>query len=270
MGAFLSGSAVLATLAALSVACAGAVPAVREAKAPAESSAGPSAESSPTGRGGPLAGKVVVIDPGHNGGNAAHREEIDRLVDVITGRKPCNTIGTRTRSGYPEHAFTWDVANRLKPLLEEMGARVVLTRPNDTGVGPCITERAAIGNEARADAVVSIHGDGAAESGHGFHVIMPGPVAGHNDAIVRPSRRLGLAIRKAYRVGTRMPYATYVGRDGLQTRTDLGGLNLSKRPAVFIECGNMRNSRDAARMSKPAFRERIATSLAAGLRQYLR
>ncbi|MEO3802339.1 N-acetylmuramoyl-L-alanine amidase [Nonomuraea sp. B1E8] len=266
MGAFLTGSAVLATLVAVSVACAGAVPAVREAKAPVAASA----ESSPTGRGGPLAGKTVVIDPGHNGLNAAHREEIDRLVDVITGRKPCNTIGTRTRSGYPEHAFTWDVAARLKPLLEEMGAEVVLTRPDDKGVGPCITERAAIGNEARADAVVSIHGDGAAESGRGFHVIMPGLIAGHNDAIIRPSRRLGLAIRKAYRVGTRMPYATYAGRDGLQTRTDLGGLNLSKRPAVFIECGNMRNSRDAARMSKPAFRERIATSLAAGLRQYLR
>ncbi|NBE94327.1 N-acetylmuramoyl-L-alanine amidase [Nonomuraea sp. KC401] len=266
MAAFRTVSAALVTLAALSAACAGAVPAVRQAKAPAA----PSAASSPTGRGGPLAGKIVVIDPGHNGGNAAHREEIDRLVDVITGRKPCNTTGTRTGSGYPEHAFTWDVANRLKPLLEEMGAKVVLTRPDDKGVGPCVTERAAIGNEARADAVVSIHGDGAAESGHGFHVIMPGLIAGHNDAIIKPSRRLGLAIRKAYRVGTRMPYATYVGRDGLQTRTDLGGLNLSKRPAVFIECGNMRNSRDAARMTRPAFRERIATSLAAGLRQYLR
>ncbi|TDC02353.1 N-acetylmuramoyl-L-alanine amidase [Nonomuraea longispora] len=266
MAAFRTVSAALVTLAALSAACAGAVPAVRQAKAPAA----PSAASSPTGRGGPLAGKIVVIDPGHNGGNAAHREEIDRLVDVITGRKPCNTTGTRTRSGYPEHAFTWDVANRLKPLLEEMGAKVVLTRPDDKGVGPCVTERAAIGNEARADAVVSIHGDGAAESGHGFHVIMPGLIAGHNDAIIKPSRRLGLAVRKAYRVGTRMPYATYVGRDGLQTRTDLGGLNLSKRPAVFIECGNMRNSRDAARMTRPAFRERIATSLAAGLRQYLR
>ncbi|TDE26914.1 N-acetylmuramoyl-L-alanine amidase [Nonomuraea mesophila] len=266
MAAFRTGSAALVTLAALSAACAGAVPAVRQAKAPVA----PSAASSPTGQGGPLAGKIVVIDPGHNGGNAAHREEIDRLVDVITGRKPCNTIGTETRAGYPEHAFTWDVANRLKPLLEEMGAKVVLTRPDDKGVGPCITERAAIGNEARADAVVSIHGDGAAESGHGFHVIMPGLIAGHNDAIIKPSRRLGLAIRKAYRVGTRMPYATYAGRDGLQTRTDLGGLNLSKRPAVFIECGNMRNSRDAARMSRPAFRERIATSLAAGLRQYLR
>ena len=73
----------------------------------------------------------------------------------------------------------------------------------------------------------------------------------------------------AYRSGTGLVYSTYRGRNALDTRTDLGGLNLSTRPAVFIECGNMRNHGDAAKMSDPAFRERIATSLAAGLTKYL-
>ncbi|MFI7445570.1 N-acetylmuramoyl-L-alanine amidase [Nonomuraea indica] len=217
-----------------------------------------------------LAGKVVVLDPGHNGGNAAHPEEINRPVDIITQRKPCNTTGTSTDAGYAEHAFAWDVARRLRPLLEKEGARVVLTRPDDRGVGPCITERAAIGNKARADAVLSIHGDGAAPGGHGFHVLLPGLIAGHNDAVVAPSRKLGLAVREAYRRGTGLPYSTYAGREGLETRTDLGGLNLSTRPAVFVECGNMRNRGDAAKLSDPAFRERIAASLAAGLTTYLR
>ncbi|GAA5083737.1 hypothetical protein GCM10023259_094490 [Thermocatellispora tengchongensis] len=212
---------------------------------------------------------MVVLDPGHNGGNAAHPEEINRQVDVITGRKPCNTTGTRTPAGYPEHAFTWDVARRMRPLLRQAGATVVLTRPDDTGVGPCITERAAIGNRARADAVLSIHADGATPGGHGFHVILPGPIPGHNEAITTPSRRLGLAIRAAYRHGTGMPYATYTGHNGLNTRTDLGGLNLSTRPAVFIECGNMNNPGDARKLSDPAFRQRIATSLTAGLTTYL-
>ena len=252
-----AGSVALATL-ALSTACGGAVPAARLPASPASPSAG-----------GALAGKVVVLDPGHNGGNAAHPEVINREVDVINGRKACNTTGTETASGYAEHAFTWDVANKLKPMLEGMGAKVVLTRPDDKGVGPCVTERAAIGNEARADAVVSIHGDGAAPGGHGFHVIMPGLLPGHNDDVIKPSRRLGRAIRDAFRAGTGLPYATYTARNGLQTRTDLGGLNLSKRPAVFIECGNMRNDGDAAKMSDAAFRKRMATSLAAGLRRYL-
>ncbi|MBF8188660.1 N-acetylmuramoyl-L-alanine amidase [Nonomuraea sp. K274] len=255
----------LVALVVLVTACGGAVPAALDAPADSPS---PTEPVSPTSRA--LAGKVVVLDPGHNGGNAAHPEVINRQVDIITRRKPCNTTGTRTHAGYREHAFTWDVAVRLKPIMEEMGARVVLTRADDQGVGPCITERAAIGNAAGADAVVSIHADGAAPHGRGFHVIMPGLVPGHNDDIIKPSRRLGLAIRNAYRSGTRLPYADYVAKDGLQARTDLGGLNLSKRPAVFLEAGNMNNRRDAAKMSDAAFRERVATSLAAGLKQYLR
>ncbi|WP_188189341.1 N-acetylmuramoyl-L-alanine amidase [Nonomuraea sp. SYSU D8015] len=253
----------LTALAALGGACGGSVPAAHETALPAA----PSPTLSPSGRA--LTGKTVVIDPGHNGGNAAHPKEINRQVDIITGRKACNTVGTQTDDGYQEHAFTWDVASRLKPILENMGAEVVLTRPDDKGVGPCVTERAEIGNKARANAVVSIHADGAAPSGHGFHVIMPGLLRGHNDAVVEPSRRLGLDVRNAYRAGTGMPYATYRGKDGLQTRTDLGGLNLSKRPAVFVECGNMRNSGDAAKLSDPGFRQRIADSLAAGIKRFL-
>ncbi|GAA2404913.1 N-acetylmuramoyl-L-alanine amidase [Nonomuraea africana] len=245
----------LAALVVLSTACGGAPPSIQHQ----------AATTIP-----PLAGKVVALDPGHNGGNAAHPEVINRQVDIITQRKPCNTTGTQTAAGYTEHAFTWDVARRLAPILEEMGAKVVLTRPDDTGVGPCITERAAIANQSVADAVVSIHADGAAPSGHGFHVILPGLVPGHNDEIVEPSRRLGIAIRDAYRDGTGLPYSTYRGRNGLETRTDLGGLNLSTRPAVFIECGNMNNRGDAAKMSDPDFRERIATSLAKGVGTFLK
>ena len=94
----------------------------------------------------PLQDKVIALDPGHNGGNAAHPSYINRQVDVITERKACDTIGTQTDAGYPEHAFTFDVAVRLAALLRAQGATVVFSRSNDTGVGPCITERAAFGN----------------------------------------------------------------------------------------------------------------------------
>ncbi|MEV4355357.1 N-acetylmuramoyl-L-alanine amidase [Nonomuraea sp. NPDC049625] len=253
------GFVALAVLAALSGGCGGAAPAPGGAGLPA-----------PPGTGkGPLAGKVVVLDPGHNGGNAAHPEQVDRQVDIITKSKACNAVGFKTADGYEENAFAWSVTQHLRPLLETMGAQVVLTRSNDEGIGPCVTERAAIGNEARADAVVSIHGDSGKPSGHGFHVITPGLIAGRNDEVIEPSRKLGLAIRDAYRDGTGMPYANYRGEDGLRSRTDLGGLNLSTRPVVFIECGNMRNAGDAAKMTDVAFRKRIADSLAKGIKNYL-
>ncbi|NVI88276.1 N-acetylmuramoyl-L-alanine amidase [Actinomadura sp. BRA 177] len=212
-------------------------------------------------------GKVIVLDPGHNGGNASHPEEINKEVFVGNGFKACNTTGTSTPDGYSEHAFTWDVANRLARVLMSEGAEVTLTRKNDTGVGPCITERAAIANRMHADATLSIHADGAAESGHGFHVIVPEPV-GKNEEIVDDSRRLGLDIRDAYHAGTGMPFATYIGKDGLDQRDDLGGLNMSTVPAAFIECGNMSNPGDAAKLSDASFRQRMAEAMANGFEKY--
>jgi N-acetylmuramoyl-L-alanine amidase len=219
---------------------------------------------------GSLTGKVIAIDPGHNGANGRHPSVIDRQVAIGNGHKECDTTGTETNAGYTESAFTLDVATRAAALLRAAGATVVLTRTDDKGVGPCITERAAIGNHAHADAAISIHGDGAPASGYGFHVIVPLGI-GSNDAIVTPSRALGARIRDAFRAGTGEPLSSYTGTTsgGLVARNDLGGLNLSTVPKVFIECGNMRNATDAHRMTSAAWRQRAAQALAAGLARYV-
>ncbi|MEO3813013.1 N-acetylmuramoyl-L-alanine amidase [Sphaerisporangium sp. B11E5] len=226
----------------------------------------PKAETAPDK---PLSGKVIVIDPGHNGGNYRDPAAVNKKVNVLTQWKPCDTTGTSTDDGYSEAAFTWDVAKRMVKLLKAEGATVKLTRKDNTGVGPCITERAAIGNDAHADAAISVHADGAPAGNRGFHVIMPKKIGGPVDPVVGASKRLGLAVREAFRDGTGLPYSTYIGKDALDYRNDLGGLNLSTVPKVFIETGNMRNPSDAARLKDPAFRQRIAQSLAEGLRSYL-
>jgi len=218
---------------------------------------------------GTLAGRVIVLDPGHNGGNAAHLTQINALVDVITEKKPCDTTGTETSSGYTESTFNLDVAERVQALLEGWGARVTLTRTDNSGVGPCITERAAIGNRAHADAAVSIHADGGPVTGRGFHVIEPVDVPGHNDAIITPSSHLGADLATAYQAATGLPRSTYLGVDGIDYRNDLGGLNLSTVPKVFIECGNMRNDIDASALRDAGFRQRVATGIANGINQFL-
>jgi N-acetylmuramoyl-L-alanine amidase len=217
----------------------------------------------------PLAGRVITLDPGHNGANASNPAIINGLVNVISEWKACDTVGAQTDAGYPEHAFNFDVAMRLAALLRAEGATVVLTRSNDTGVGPCVTQRAAIGNQAHADAAISVHADGGPPTGSGFEVIEPGLISGHNDAIIGPSHRLALDIRNAYQRITGEPYADYIGTSGLDVRTDLGGLNLSTVPKVFIECANMRNATDAARLASPQFRQRVAVALAAGFVAFL-
>ena len=226
-----------------------------------------------TGAGPPqlssLRGRTIVIDPGHNGLNYAHPAEIGLLVDAGTLRKPCDTTGTATASGYTEAAYAFDVALRLRGILRAAGARIVLTRTTNSGWGPCITRRAVIGNRAHADAAISIHADGGPAGGRGFHVIYPPSIRGLTDDIAAASRRLALDVRAAFRAGTGMPYADYIGSRGLAVRSDLGGLNLSDVPKVFVETGNMRNAKDAALLERPAFREREAQALAAGLAAFL-
>jgi N-acetylmuramoyl-L-alanine amidase len=221
---------------------------------------------------GPLAavrGKTIVIDPGHNGGNFLHPSVINQLVFVGNGTKACDTTGTETDSGYTEAAFNFDVALRLQALLTAAGAKVILTRSNNTGVGPCVTQRAAIGNQAHADAAISVHADGGPPSGYGFQVLEPAPIAGYNTAIVAPSDQLGLDVRRDYQAATGEAFSTYVGTDALDVRSDLGGLNLSTVPKVFIECGNMRNRADALKLESPAFRQEIAVGLAQAFADFL-
>lgn len=220
---------------------------------------------------GSLAGKVIVIDPGHNGGNASHLSVINQLVDAGFGlRKACNTTGTATNAGYSEAAYTFDVAKRLAAVLRAKGAKVVMTRTTNSGVGPCINQRAAIGNAAHASVVVSIHGDGNLAAGaRGFHVIVANRMMG-GAAVQRSSQRLADDVRAAFRAGTGMPYSTYTGGGTAEThRSDIGGLNLSTRTAVMIETGNMRSATDARLMTSATWRQRAAVALAVGIARYL-
>ncbi|MEV4158564.1 N-acetylmuramoyl-L-alanine amidase [Nonomuraea dietziae] len=234
--------------------------------APSSASAGSAAPTADR----PLEGRTIVIDPGHNGGNHKNPKAINRQVNVLTQWKACDTTGTSTNDGYSEAAFTWDVSQRLTKILKARGATVKLTRADNTGVGPCITERAAIGNKAKADAAISVHADGSAAGNRGFHVIIPKKINGPVDPVVNDSRRLGVAVRDAFRKGTGLPYSTYIGSKALSFRNDLGGLNLSTVPKIFIESGNMRNAGEAAKFKDAAFRQRIAQSLADGLQNYLK
>jgi N-acetylmuramoyl-L-alanine amidase len=214
-----------------------------------------------------LVNTTIVMDPGHNGASAAHPSEINRPVpNGRGGTKPCNTTGTATDSGYPEHAFTWDVAIRVRDVLTARGVRVVLTRPDDAGVGPCVNDRAAIANRAGANAVISIHADGAPPRGHGFHVAYSDPPL--NSSQGAPSLALAQALVKALRDGRFSP-ADYIGTGGLNPRSDLAGLNLAQIPAALVECANMRNSEEAALISTPAGRARYANAIAGGIMAWL-
>lgn len=214
-------------------------------------------------------GAVIGIDPGHNRLNATAPRTLRRISNGRPGgTEQCNTTGTETDGGYFESTFTWRVATYLARDLRAQGARPVLTRHNDDGVGPCVNQRARIIDRAHAEVAIDIHADGGPASGRGFAILEPVP-SGTNHAVVPASRRYARILRQEF-LKTGMPVSTYDGTDGLQPRPDLGGLNLTTVPQVLIECGNMRNATDARLLTSPRFQRKAARAIMRAMARYLR
>jgi N-acetylmuramoyl-L-alanine amidase len=216
----------------------------------------------------PLAGKVIGIDPGHNGANATDPSYIDHLIWNGRESETCDTTGTETDGGYTEARFNFNVAMYLRADLRRAGARVVLTRTSDDGVGPCVTRRARILDAAHADVAIDIHADGGPSWGRGFTVLEP-VADGPNDTVIGSSERFGADVRAAMLQDTSMPVSNYYGHSGVQFRNDLAGLNLTTVPKVLIECGNMRNAVDAQLLTSTSFQRRLAAAFTAAVTRFL-
>jgi len=215
-----------------------------------------------------LAHKTIGIDPGHDGGNFDDPDFINRQVWNGREYENCDTTGTETAGGYTEARFNFNVASYLRKDLVALGARVVMTRHSNSGVGPCVTTRTEIINRAHANVAIDIHADGGPPSGRGFTVLEP-VADGPNDQVIATSARFGSEVRAALLKYTSMPESDYYGHDGLISRNDLAGLNLTTVPKVLIECGNMQNSVDARLLIRPAFQQRLARALTAAIVTFL-
>jgi N-acetylmuramoyl-L-alanine amidase len=253
---------------------ASAVPSVSPAEPSAsESAATPTPSPTPTPSSTPaegdLAGRVIVIDPGHN--RNSNGRFIRHKVPAGNGKtKACNSTGTATNANYAEHAYNWSQANLLAAELRSRGATVKLTRANDTGNGPCVNTRASLANKLKADLLISIHADGSyAKRARGFHIIVSTVMAGGTKT-EQESRRLAEKIRAVLPEQTGMPRSTYIGKGtAFSPRSDIATLNFAKVPAVMMEMGNMRNAKDAAMFGSPAWRATAATALADAISAYL-
>ncbi len=263
------------TMAALVVAGSQSLPAQAHAPTATAVSAAPDATVSvaPTASAAPLplAGTYVVIDAGHQLGNHRFPRKINALVPAGGFKKACNTTGTATNGGFPEATFNFRVSVLLQRRLERAGATVRMTRTANSQRlwGPCVDRRGRAGNRHPADLKISIHADGAYGAGPGFHVIAPTDRKKWTHDIFKPSRRLATTVRAAF-VASGLPKAGYTaGGDGLDFRGDLATLNLSDVPTVMVECGNMRNTKDARRMTSRKGRVRYAQALTRAVKDYL-
>lgn len=123
----------------------------------------------------PLSGKVIVIDPGH-GGSAA----TDSYRQGPTGER--------------EEWIDLRVGILLKGLLEEKGAKVLLTRSEDVAFP--LAERSKLAVDNKADFFVSIHHNATADPAVNFPIIYYHGLASENIASVKFSKHLAKNLRK--------------------------------------------------------------------------
>jgi N-acetylmuramoyl-L-alanine amidase len=270
-----------AALACLLAACGGQQPVTSGTRAAGDAVASPAALRSsdpatasptpsptPTAAAKPLAGITVGIDPGHNGLNGTDPSYINRIIWNGRENETCDTTGTQTAGGYTEARYNFNVARYLRAALRADGAHVVMTRPDNNGVGPCVDRRAQILNHSGARVSIDIHADGGPAWGRGFTVLEP-VADGPNDQVIRASERFGADVRAALLAHTSMPESDYYGSHGVEFRNDLAGLNLTTEPKVLIESGNMANATDAALLTSTRFQRQFAAALLAAILTFL-
>ncbi|MBY6680070.1 N-acetylmuramoyl-L-alanine amidase [Rhodococcus sp. BP-316] len=230
----------------------------------------PGAAAIPVTPDAPLAGTVIFLDPGHQG--TGHEENLAAQVDDGRGgTKDCQTSGMTALGGTPEHTIVWDVSQLVASRLESLGAEIVLSRPDDTGWGGCITDRARAASASGAAVAVSVHADSTSlrsdDAHHGFHVIVPAlpvPSADVDEVQSGEGRRASTAMRDAYERAGFTP-ANYAGVDGLQVRSDVAAPALTTVPVVFLEMGNGSNPSDAAELESAEGRASHAAAIATGI-----
>ena len=250
----------MSTLAAATIITAGLISAPAHSAPPAPGPAGMA-----------LAGKTIFLDPGHQG--TGHTQSLSRQVDDGRGgKKDCQTTGMTSRGGVPEHTINWKVSQLVKEALQSLGARVVLSRQDDTGWGGCVDDRAKAANASGAAVAISIHSDGGTPQGHGFHLIIPQlPVPNATASKVQSADGLAASrtMRDAYKAAGFVPSSYLKTVDGLQTRTDIAGPALTTVPNVFIEMGNGANPDDAKLLEGLDGQRKHALAITTGLAAFL-
>jgi N-acetylmuramoyl-L-alanine amidase len=186
-----------------------------------------------------LSGKIVVVDPGHGGKDG----------------------GAPGVNGLWEKDITLAVGKLLRDQLLACGAKVIMTRADDTFIP--LPDRSQMGIDNHADFFVSIHADssGGQNSHEGSTVYYHANVADCRQLAQSISQRLAQLNDGVEALGTRSDYVRFPG-------VGFSVLRRSPEPAVLVETGYVNSDHDAEVLTDPAMQKLIAEGIVAGLKDF--
>jgi len=208
--------------------------------------------------------RTIVIDPGHGGSDPGMENKALRL---------------------QEKTLALDTALRLKQELERQGYKVVLTRRDDRQLARSkkadLQKRGELTLGTKADLFISLHYN-SVESGAdrvtGVEVysLTPQYQYSHSDPEREDSTAAiaNLGNRHdhwnallAYNIHRELLAGLKASDRGLK-RGRLAVLRFASCPAVLVEAGFLSNDAEARKIATPAYRQKIAESVAEGVRVY--
>ncbi|MGM9949302.1 MAG: N-acetylmuramoyl-L-alanine amidase [Lysinibacillus sp.] len=182
--------------------------------------------------GSPVAGRIIVIDPGHGGKDP--------------GAVSSNAV---------EKAIVFNTASKLKQKLEAAGAVVKMTRTGDTY--PSLEDRVAYAKNNNGEIFISIHANAASASAKGTETFYSKSANDNEKEDYALAKFINDEIVKNAKMNDR----------GVK-REDFYVIRNLYIPAVLVELGFVTNSEDRAKLTSDAYIEIFAQSIYNGITKY--
>ena len=205
--------------------------------------------------------KVIVIDAGHQQKGDLSKEPIGPGASEQKAKVTYGNVGVKT--GTPEYQLNLEIALKLQIELEARGYTVIMCR-TDNDVNMSNSERAAIANEANADAFIRIHCNGYDSSSvHGAMTMCQTENNPYNGNRYEESRLLSECVLD-YLVDE-----TGCKKQNIFEDDSMSGINWSMVPVTIVEVGYLSNPDEEAKLVTDDYQQKLAVGIANGVDAYI-